>query len=193
MRMLFEFDRNHLRRAIAVAVVALVVVSLAGPASAQSAANATPVDSCTTIDTPGNYVLTGDVTRSDVGEEAACIEITASNVVLDGAGHTLSGGGSGHGIEINGTVTAVSNVTVENVHAHGWTVGVFARGATDGTIRNTVTNDTTSGVALAASNGYRIVDNTAYDNAIGIAVGGDSHNNMVIRDNAGESIWGTHL
>lgn len=193
MKAPFAFDRDHLRRAVVVTVVALVAVSLAGPVSAQSAANATPVDSCTTIDKPGHYVLTRDITGSSVGEEAACIEITASNVVFDGGGHTLSGNGSGHGIEVNGTAGSVSNVTVERLHAEDWSIGVFFLAAENGTIRNTVTNDSTEGIALAASSGNRIVDNTAYDNAIGIAIGGESHNNTVRDALAVENKWGIHF
>lgn len=45
------------------------------------------VDSCTTIDEPGRYELTKDITASD---ENNCIEITASNVILDGREHTIN-------------------------------------------------------------------------------------------------------
>jgi len=50
-----------------------------------AAADLTPVASCQALDSPGDYTLTADLTAVD----ATCIEITASDVTLDLAGHTI--------------------------------------------------------------------------------------------------------
>lgn len=46
----------------------------------------TEISQCTTIDEPGRYVLTSDITDSGARH---CIRIIASDVVFDGQGHTL--------------------------------------------------------------------------------------------------------
>ena len=108
------------RRMVAVGfIVVLFAAASVGVASAQSAGT-TPVDSCTTIDASGSYVLTENVTSTISGADESCVEITASNVTLDGAGHTLAGSGAGHGVEVNGSGSTVSNVTVERLHASNW-------------------------------------------------------------------------
>ena len=64
-----------------------------------------------------------------------------------------------------GQQNPVTNVTVERLHANGWTVGVFVLDVDDSTVENVVANGTISGVALAQSGGNRILDVTAYDNS----------------------------
>lgn len=164
-----------------------------GVASAQSTQAGTPVDSCTTIDTPGRYVLTGDVTGESSGPDDDCIEITASDVVLDGAGHTLSGNGEGHGVGVNGSSASVTNVTVERLRADNWSIGVFYLGADNSTISGTVVDNNTEGIALGAASNNTLTNNTAYNNAIAVATGGQSQNNT-LRDNvAVENKWGIHF
>ena len=180
----------------AVVLAALAVLALAvapvGLAGAQPA-GATPVNACTTIDTPGRYVLTENVTGDVADEDEACIEVTSGNVTLDGAGHSVTGTGTGHGVEVDGAQTPVTNVTVERLHANEWTVGVFLLGVDDSTVRNVVANGTISGVSLAQSGESRVVDTTAYNNSIGIAVGGMSHNNTVRNAVAVQNKWGIHF
>ncbi|WP_010612546.1 NosD domain-containing protein, partial [Halococcus hamelinensis] len=180
----------------AVVLAALAVLALAvapvGLAGAQPT-GATPVNSCITIDTPGRYVLTGNVTGDVAGEDEACIEVTSGNVTLDGAGHSVTGSGTGHGVEVDGAAKPVTNVTVERLHANEWTVGVFLLGVDDSTVRNVIANGTISGVSLAQSSENRIVDATAYGNSIGVAVGGTSHDNTVRNAVAVENKWGIHF
>ena len=68
--------------------VALAVLTLF-PSTAT--AGPTPVSECRTLGAPGAYALAADIAVDD----ATCIEITASNVTLDLAGHTLSCTGPG--------------------------------------------------------------------------------------------------
>jgi len=126
---------------VVVAVLAVAAGSLAGLAGAQTGGNVTGVDSCRTIDASGTYVLTENVT----GGDGNCLTITASNVTLDGAGHSLQGTGSGHAIHANGTAHAVENVTVRRVQASNWSVGVFYLGVEGSTIRGTVAETTPRG------------------------------------------------
>ena len=180
------------RRAfVLVVVVALLAGAwLVGAAGAQDTQNtARTVDSCTTIDEPGRYTLTGNITGVASGEDESCIEITANNVTLDGAGHAVAGSGLGHGIETNGS----RNVTVRRLQASNWSVGIFYLEADNGTIRDTITNDNTQGLALGVARGNRLANNTAYDNAIAIALGGESQNNTLRNNVAVENKWGIHF
>ncbi len=172
-------------------VIVLVAVST-GAVSAQRA-NVSTVDSCTTIDTPGRYALTGNVSGDIENPDAACIEITAGNVTLDGRGHAVTGTGAGHGIEIDGTENPVSNVTVRDLRASNWSIGVFALGSDNGTIRRTITENSTEGLALGASSNYTLVNNTARGNAIAVALGGQSQNNTLRGMVAVENKWGIHF
>lgn len=64
-------------------IAALVILLLTGSATA-----ATPISSCTTISSPGEYVLIADIIDSS---SATCIAITSEDVVFDGADHIIDG------------------------------------------------------------------------------------------------------
>jgi parallel beta-helix repeat protein len=181
------------RAAVLAGIVVVLVVSAAGAVSAQQVGNASTIESCRSIDTPGRYALTGTVTGDIDNPNAACIEITTSNVTLDGRGHAIVGTGAGHGVEIDGSRGPVSNVTVENLEARNWSIGIFALESDNGTIRRTITENSTEGIALGASSNYTVVNNTATGNAIGIALGGQSQNNTLRRMTAVGNKWGIHF
>ncbi len=80
-----------------------------------------PIDTCTTIDSPGAYELVGDLESDET-----CIEITASDVHLDGKGYTVTSTASENedsGILVDGSAGELSNVTVENVTLVDWDGG----------------------------------------------------------------------
>ena len=103
--------------------VLAVVMSLALVASAtvvvgarQAAAEPTEIAECGVIDEPGNYVLTQNLTRNTSGEErpVPCLSIRASDVTLDGDGHSVRAIGE----EENYVGTAISvgaDSTLRNV------------------------------------------------------------------------------
>jgi parallel beta-helix repeat protein len=181
------------RAVVLVGIVVVLVAAAAGAVSAQQAGNVSTIDSCRTIDSSGRYVLTGTVTGDIGNPNAACIEITTGNVTLDGQGHTIAGTGAGHGVEIDGSRGSVSNVTVENLEARNWSIGIFALETDNGTLRRTITANSTEGIALGASSNYTLVNNTATGNAIAIALGGQSQNNTLRRMTAVGNKWGIHF
>jgi hypothetical protein len=61
---------------------------------------ATPITTCQTIATPGNYFLDADIVAT-----AACITINASNVSLALNNHSITGAGSGIGITVTPAVS----------------------------------------------------------------------------------------
>lgn len=132
-----------------IAFLGVTLLVLLGSVAGPAAATPTPVNGCTTIDTPGTYQLTTDVADSSANP---CIEITASDVAFDGANHTIDGVGSGTGIEVSGNGT-LSNVTVRNTTVTEWGTAIRYFEVTDGTVTETVV-DTTSSVGIE----YRSVD-----------------------------------
>jgi len=147
---------------VAVLLVALAVgaagtaVLASGPASAQ----ATSIDSCTVIDEPGRYVLTQDVDQP--GEtESACIEIRASDVVLDGDGHVITGNGYyATGVGTNGS-TGVENVSVVDITVRQSATNVQFENVTDGRAVNVTSEEPESagaGVAVVESERVEIRD-----------------------------------
>lgn len=73
-----------------------------------TADHVTEVDSCGDITEPGHYRLTSDLESSET-----CIRIGASNVTLDGDGHTVSTTDRhSPAVEINGDHVTVTNLTV---------------------------------------------------------------------------------
>lgn len=128
------------------------------------------VDSCTTIDEPGTYVLTGDVKNGgNTAISQACIEITADDVTLDGDGHHLDGRGESHTKGIN--VVDAENVTVRNVSVDDWHAGVrVAEGSA--TVRNVETYSNTYGVRLENVSGVAVENSTIRDNLVGVSVVG---------------------
>ncbi|MFP9192821.1 right-handed parallel beta-helix repeat-containing protein, partial [Natrialbaceae archaeon A-CW1-1] len=140
-------------------------------------AEAIEVDTCTVIDAPGYYLLTGDLEG-----DATCLEITADDVVLDGMGHTVQGedlddDGTNYGI----VVDDADGVTVSNVVISGWDVGLYYNEASDGVISDVITENNGAGFNLRASNDNDVSSLTArYNDYRGLNVGsggGSSHGN----------------
>ena len=171
-----------------VAVVALVAALIAVPAASVAATAQQPaqtgVDSCTTIDKSGTYVLTSDVGSNASGD--ACLTITASDVTLRGNGHTVesAGGTAGTGVLVAGQDVVVSDVTatgwargVELVDAFGASVesstlsgnryGVFVRRTSDATVSNSAVTGNGVGVAAEGS-GVELSNVDATGNAMGV-------------------------
>jgi hypothetical protein len=129
------------------------------------------IDACTRVESAGVYRLTGDLSASPGADR--CLGINASDVVLDGAGHTITGtldrpGGTGTSAGVL-TVGARSyaNVTVRNLTVAEAETGVDLGGpasvGTDTpsrnlTVRNVTATRVSEGVTLSA-----VVDPTVRD------------------------------
>ncbi|WP_254821402.1 right-handed parallel beta-helix repeat-containing protein [Haloglomus halophilum] len=87
----------------------------------------TTVSECRTIDTAGDYRLDADL----AADSGTCIEITASDVSLDGAGYEVTSDADGTGVEIRAGSDGTSNVTVRDLAANGTRDGVLVTGSQD--------------------------------------------------------------
>ena len=156
------------RRLLAAAVVVTLALAVF---PGGTAAQATPVDSCRTIDDAGQYTLAGNLSGN--GSED-CIRISASDVTLDGQGNAVVGNdtdAAGVLVEPENDDT-LRNVSVSNLTTTGWATGLAYRGGVaTGAVRNVTASDNRDGIVIdprfrfqAASGTISLIDNTAAGN-----------------------------
>ncbi|WAS91261.1 right-handed parallel beta-helix repeat-containing protein [Nannocystis punicea] len=175
---------------------------LAGLASillsaAPASAKVTKIESCSTIDTAGIYLLTDDLSCEGDG-----IVITVGNVQLNGGHHRItSTTGTGAGIVLQGPL---ADVVIHNMFVQGFNTGMRIEDASHVSVMNTRVEDSAmdgidvfgsvdvtfgpvaasgnglNGIALFGSSGV-LIRNGTYDlnGADGILVDEHSHDNVI--------------
>ncbi|WP_255191394.1 right-handed parallel beta-helix repeat-containing protein [Natronobeatus ordinarius] len=101
------------------------------------------VSDCRVIDGPGVYELEENLTTDG---EGSCIEITVSDVVLDGGENAITNEGATSGgvaIHANGDDAGIENVTVRTVSVAGWERGVVFENVSGGGIEFVSADGTT--------------------------------------------------
>ncbi|MFH1457109.1 MAG: NosD domain-containing protein [Patescibacteria group bacterium] len=142
------------------------------------------INSCgLVIKESGTYVLKNDLVcaRSNMGEDKEnVIKVIASNVVIDGRGHTITGVSNEWqwsptltGIRLEG----VSNVIVKNLNIKYLGAGIYMRNTRNSTIKN-IKSSTMSELSLYFSDRNKIIGNV-FNNmgcCLGIYMWSSSHN-----------------
>jgi len=111
----------------------------------------------------------------------ACIVIERNNTVVDGAGYTVQGTGSGIGIDLSGR----SNVTIKNMKIKSFRIGVnlfSSLSNCNSIIGNNITNNN-YGIWLESSLNNSIVGNNITNNDAGVWVIQFSSNNNITENN----------
>ena len=134
------------------------------------------------------YTLANDLSEGLV--------IVQSNFTLDGAGHTITGSGSGEGISL----TSISGVTIKNLNVTGFQYGIRLAGSYNGGSSNNIVtgntvNGNSSGICLSGLSGQVSTSNTLSNNTVsyngtGIDFGfgtcwNDIYNNTVSNNGTG--------
>jgi PGF-CTERM protein len=174
----------------AIVGVLLVVVALGGATASMGivgAQSTTGIDTCTTIDSPGTYTLTSNLSA----ESDDCLRITASHVTLDGNDHGIDGGSSGVGVNVTGS-ERLSDVTVRGVHTEGFTRGILFRNLDNGTIADSTATGATEGITLLSTDNTTVTENTVRENALGIELRKAS-NNTISDNTANDNKYGLHI
>lgn len=159
----------------------------------------TAIDDCTEIETAGEYELSANLTN-----RSTCLEITASDVIVDGAGYGIGGYGlteteyTQYGIRVNGT----ENVTVRNVSVAGWgsndtessaaAAGISFENVTNGTVADVTAFENENGVAFDNATRNTVTNVTATENFAGVTLW-DSNGNTVVNTTATENTDGIAL
>ena len=158
------------RGAAALVVAALVVAAGVPAATAHSTATAAEVSGCQTIDSPGIYEVTANLTDAPAD---GCIVVAADNVVLSGNGHRLAAAnGTGPAV----LVTDAARVSVSGLVLDGWETGVAYRGVDGGGVLDVTVTNASTGVSLADGTADVTVDSvTVTDASTGVSFAGAGH------------------
>ncbi|MFC7044089.1 nitrous oxide reductase family maturation protein NosD [Halobacteriaceae archaeon GCM10025711] len=155
-------------RSLGVASVVLLAV-LAGTTIAAVhpvAAQAIDVDSCTTIDESGRYVLTADLEPANATE---CIVVAASDVTLDGDDHAITGTGNGTGVSVVDATNETVDVEINDLTVQNWTTSVRFESAS-GTVDDVTATDNRFGVRLVDAGAVGVQDSEFTANTVGVNV-----------------------
>jgi parallel beta-helix repeat protein len=154
-----------------------------------AAVSAVPVTGPVVITAPGTYELAGDIAGAG---EAAGIEVRASDVVIEGNGHTLVGSSARDlpGILVQGTAdTPAARVEIRNLSLQDWQYGVHAIGVS-GLVLDHVTarENRDHGLYLFAATNSTVGNCTAVANrGSGLVLSDVSHDNLVQATAANEN------
>jgi parallel beta-helix repeat protein len=107
------------------------------------------------------------------------------NIIIDGAGYTLEGDGSGNGFYWTG----INNVTIKNTNIKNFDYGIYLYSTSGNTIHgNNITNNYWGGVELYYSDGNSLIGNTIANNGAGIHAA-YSGGNIVFHNNFINNSW----
>jgi parallel beta-helix repeat protein len=113
---------------------------------------------------------------ANITSDADGIVIERDNIVVDGAGYTVTGSGNGNGI----TLTDRSNVTVRNMTIKNFQYGIRLDSSSNNTLSgNNVTANNGYGIRLdSSSNNNTLSGNNVASNGDGIGLDYSSNNNL---------------
>jgi parallel beta-helix repeat protein len=135
-----------------------------------------------------SYTLTGNITCDGDG-----IIIKKDSVILDGAGYTLQGKGSGIGVYLTGR----HNVTIKNITVRLKQYGIYLEKSSENTILGSTTENCTFGIWLMNATKNSIVSNNVTRNYYGMGLLSFSNNNTItdnqVADNTGIYGGGVYL
>jgi parallel beta-helix repeat protein len=144
------------------------------------------------IDPPtANITSPDNVTYTFTADINASIVVQKDNIVVDGAGYTVQGGGDGTGIDLSSR----SNVTIKNMKIRTFGTGIYLYESSNNMISgNVITDNGLLGVYLyLSSNNNTVSANTITNNYRGIWLEvstGTSSNNVISRNNIENNIDG---
>ncbi len=167
----------------------LWLLILTGGASASTPA--VPITSCTNITQPGYYYLESDIINAST--DAYCINIFASDVVLDGRGHVIEGTeGAGGGLYAYN----VSRVRIKNLSIRGFVNGIIFDRVSSSLIESSTISGIRmygAGIVLAFSSGNTLSGNNISGNPWGVVLGASSGNSISDNIISGNTQWGVWL
>ncbi|MCS3922898.1 parallel beta-helix repeat protein, partial [Methanococcus voltae PS] len=147
------------------------------------AVNATYADTAIngqyTINTPGKYYLTDNITVSS----GNVINIQCNDVILDGKGFTINDSSTttvNYGIDISNA----NNVTIKNFNISNVGRGIGIGNSNNVTIINNTIINNSNGIRISNSNNNSIINNNVSSNSVnGIYLITGSNNNSIINNN----------
>gem|GEM_PF-3460308 len=131
--------------------------------------------------TCGETVTESCTLNTNMTSDRTCLTIGANNIVIDGAGFTITGNlsSSGRGI----FASYLNNITVRNLILREWDTGIFIQSGANSSIVNCTLNSsstTGSGILMWSTNG--LIENNTVFNAQNIAIYALA-TNVIVRGN----------
>ena len=118
------------------------------------------------VEASGTIYISSDYTfTSNIYEP---IVVTADNIIIDGAGYTVQGTGSGTGINM----TWRSNVTLKNVEVTNFTYGIYLNSSSNNTLTGNNASNNEYGIYLDYSSNNVLAGNNASNNLYNFGVFG---------------------
>ena len=153
-------------------------------------ASSTPVSGCTSISSPGTYVLQSDISTLD----AICFSITSSNVIFDCNNHDISYATdniySSKAISVNNTGSLLSNITVKNCVINEYGNGVYYNNVTDSYILDNTVTQSCNGLNMYRVHNSVLSNNYVSDSELACGTGTylyNSTNNNLTNNNMSEN------
>ncbi len=150
----------------------------------ESTSNATFLDGCQNITSPGNYAMNADLEGAPITYVAAeiCVFIQSSDVSLDCDGFSIANNGTA-----GFTIGIYLSDDLDNINVMNCDISDYSRGIDVGVnvnntyIRdNTIHNNSDTGISLGTSNNYYAIieNNVVYNNTDGIDLGSAKYSNL---------------
>jgi parallel beta-helix repeat protein len=138
-----------------------------------------------------NITSSDNVTYTFTGDIYASLVVQRDHIVVDGAGYTVHGNGSGTGIDIS----YLNNVTLQNVEVTNFTDGIHVNSVYVAVVDNTVLNNT-YGIHVESSHHVTVVGNTVLNNTDGIFLQNSNYvtaigNTVSSNTGVGITLWGS--
>ena len=204
-----DHNRGITALSLSVLLVASVVVPTVALSGVAAAANHNAIDGCTTIEESGTYELSGDIDA----EDPDCIEVSASDVTIQGNDNTVEYDGSSSGGQGVFVTPGQSNVTVTDLTATNWSTGVRVGpfegpdSVDDVTLRNVnASYNGNFGIFIEQSADVTVTDATASGNGHGVRatesedlgiinseLTDNSENGVSVSDSSGLTVSGSTL
>lgn len=131
----------------------------------------------TTISQPGTYTLARDIEQGGgTFLSEPCIRIESSDVVLDGAGHTLGGRGVSDttGVHVS-SPTELENIRITNMTIADWDRGLYLSNVTNTVVHNVHAVGNGYGMSFENISNVLLSANRISGNVLGISLDQSSH------------------
>ena len=168
------------RRNVTVALLVGLLVLIIGFTRLTFTGYVVETSSCGTLSTAGEtYILTNDISAS-----GTCFTIGANNIILDCAGHTITGSGA-YGIVISGK----SGVTIKNCKVSNF-IGIYLGASSNNILTNNTVTSSSYGIYLSGASNNIIAGNIAQGNGYGIWIANGALNNTITNNIANSNSYG---
>jgi parallel beta-helix repeat protein len=185
---------EKIQKRYTVPMFGLAVVLLLAAAPAQALTPVNPANGCAqTLNTPGEYVLTGDLNCS--GTKGIGLNIAASTVVFHLAGHTISSTDCDLTKNISGIFvqSGISGVQIDGGKVSGFNDGIGLSSSSSRVTGMTVTGACAFGMAVTGQNNQVDMSVVTASGIDGIGLGSASNNLIVSNDISGNVRLGVDI